>query len=205
MTEAEILAALDTQERKRVEEIKNQIAEIEKTKPPSLPKAMAITDPSPRPPKSYFLHHGSVSSKGTEMGPGALSVLMGSGTEMDFPRPSPNAKTTGRRLALAQWVASDHNPLTARVMVNRIWQHHFGKGIVGTPSNFGRMGDLPTHPELLDWLATEFIRQGYSIKAMHRLILASRTYQQSSNYVNEVNQQKDPENAFLWKFRLRRL
>src|SRR5262249_42422136 len=115
------------------------------------------------------------------------------------------AKTTGRRLALAKWLVSDENPLTARVMVNRIWQHHFGKGIVETPNDFGRMGAVPSHPELLDWLATEFIRQGWSIKAMHRLILMSSTYQQASDFANAVNQQKDPQNQLLWRMPMQRV
>jgi hypothetical protein len=106
---------------------------------------------------------------------------------------------------LAQWLASDANPLTARVMVNRIWQHHFGKGIVETPNDFGRMGAAPSHPELLDWLATEFVRQGWSVKAMHRLMLTSSTYQQASNFTNVVDEKKDPQNQFLWKMPLQRL
>ena len=84
------------------------------------------------------------------------------------------------RLELAQWLTRPEHPLTARVMVNRIWQHHFGKGIVATPSNFGLRGEEPTHPELLDFLAARFIESGWSIKAMHRLILLSKTYQLSS-------------------------
>jgi hypothetical protein len=110
------------------------------------------------------------------------------------------------RLKLAQWVASPENPLTARVMVNRIWEYHFGRGIVGTPNDFGRMGERPTHPELLDWLANQFVSGGWSVKKMHRLILLSSTYQQSSAPPeNAVAQQKDPDNRLLWKFSRRRL
>jgi hypothetical protein len=90
-------------------------------------------------------------------------------------------------------------------MVNRIWQHHFGKGIVETPNDFGRMGAAPTHPELLDWLATEFVRQGWSVKAMHRLMLTSSTYQQASDFTSVVNQKKDPQNQLLWKMPLQRV
>lgn len=139
------------------------------------------------------------------MEPGPPLVLSSSGREIVFPKPVPQAKTTGRRLALAQWLASDANPLTARVMVNRIWQHHFGKGIVETPNDFGRMGAPPSHPELLDWLATEFVRQGWSVKAMHRLMLTSSTYQQASNFTNVVDEKKDPQNQLLWKMPLQRL
>jgi len=110
--------------------------------------------------------------------------------------------TRGLRSTLAHWITSKENPLTARVIVNRIWQHHFGRGIVATPSDFGRNGEKPTHPELLDWLAVNFMEQGWSIKAMHRLMLLSSTYRQSSdNGDNEA----DPENKLLWRFPRRRL
>ena len=98
----------------------------------------------------------------------------------------PTANSTGRRLALARWITDGKNPLTARVLVNRVWLHHFGKGIVGTPSDFGAMGERPSHPELLDWLAKEFVRSGWSIKHMHRLIMLSATYQQSAAFRKEA-------------------
>jgi hypothetical protein len=101
-----------------------------------------------------------------------------------------------RRTALADWLASPANPLTARVLVNRIWQHHFGRGLVATPSDFGTRGARPTHPELLDWLAGEFVAQGWSIKAMHRLILRSSAYQQSSEPSPE-GLERDPENKLF--------
>jgi hypothetical protein len=205
VSETELLAALSPEHRKRVEEIKAQITTLEKAKPEPLPRAMAITDPSPVPPKSYFLHRGNILSKGSEVFPDILTVLKNPASPSIFPRSDSKSRTTGRRLALAKWIASDQNPLTARVMVNRLWQHHFGKGLVGTPNNFGRMGEFPSHPELMDWLASEFVRQRWSLKAMHRLMLTSRTYQQSSSYSNPINFKKDPENTFLWKMRLQRL
>ncbi|MCI0418049.1 MAG: DUF1553 domain-containing protein, partial [Acidobacteria bacterium] len=171
----------------------------------ALPSAMAITDPTPTPANNYFLHRGSTLSKGSPMEPGPPLVLSASGREIVFPKPAPETKTTGRRLALAQWLASEENPLTARVMVNRIWQHHFGKGIVETPNDFGRMGAAPSHPQLLDWLATEFVHQGWSIKAMHRLMLMSSTYQQASDFTSAVNQKKDPQNQLLWKMPMQRV
>ena len=106
------------------------------------------------------------------MTPGVLTVA--SETEHDFPPPPPDAKSSWRRRGFAEWLVSPDNPLTARVMVNRLWQHHFGEGIVRTPSNFGKMGEAPSHPELLDWLAVEFVERGWSLKAMHRLMLTSR-------------------------------
>ena len=108
------------------------------------------------------------------------------------------------RLQFAEWLTRPEHPLTARVIVNRIWQHHFGKGIVGTPSNFGLRGDEPTHPELLDYLAARFVQSGWSIKAMHRLILSSKTYQLASNY-DDANAAKDPGNRWYWRFDRRRL
>src|SRR5439155_2958084 len=112
---------------------------------------------------------------GKEVRPGFLTVITEGNPQGEQP-PSNNASTSGRRRALAEWIASKDNPLTARVMVNRVWEHHFGWGIVRSPSNFGKMGMLPTHPELLDWLATEFVSQGWSVKKLHRLIMTSQTY-----------------------------
>ena len=109
------------------------------------------------------------------------------------------------RAELAKWVADPENPLTARVMVNRIWQFHFGRGIVATPNDFGRMGVRPTHPELLDYLANEFVSSGFSVKHVHRLILNSNAYRQASSTVNAAAMEKDPENKLLWKFNRRRL
>lgn len=117
-----------------------------------------------------------------------------------FGRQRPFTKGSGR-LELAQAITDPRNPLTARVMVNRIWQHHFGRGLVSTPSDFGKQGSAPTHPELLDWLAAEFIRSGWSIKHMHRLIMLSETYQQSS----QVSDPRDPDNKFLARMNSHRL
>jgi hypothetical protein len=203
--DADLLAALPPEDREKTEELKKRISELEKSKPPALPSAMAITDPTATPAPSYFLHRGSTLSKGSPMEPGPPLVLSASSRELTFPKPAPQAKTTGRRLALAHWLASEENPLTARVMVNRLWQHHFGKGLVETPNDFGRMGAAPTHPELLDWLATEFMRQGWKVKAMHRLMLMSSTYQQDSDFPDATNQKKDPQNQLLWKMPMQRL
>jgi hypothetical protein len=205
VTEVELTAALSTEDRKKSEELKKQIDDLEKSKPAPLPSAMAITDPTATPASSYFLHRGNTLSKGSPMEPGPPLVLSALGREIVFPKPAPQAKTTGRRLALAKWLASEENPLTGRVMVNRIWQHHFGNGIVETPNDFGRMGAAPTHPQLLDWLATEFVRQGWSVKAMHRLMLLSSTYQQTSDFMSTANQDRDPQNHLLWKMPMQRI
>ncbi|HXI42287.1 MAG TPA: PSD1 and planctomycete cytochrome C domain-containing protein [Bryobacteraceae bacterium] len=116
----------------------------------------------------------------------------------------PIPENSSGRLELADWLTRPDNPLTARVMVNRIWQHHFGKGIVATPSNFGTRGDPPTHPELLDWLAIQFIESGWSVKAMHRLIMLSRTYQLASS-PNDQDAAIDPANRYYWRFKRKRL
>jgi hypothetical protein len=108
------------------------------------------------------------------------------------------------RLQLAGWITDPRNPLTARVMVNRLWQHHFGNGIVQTPNDFGARGKAPTHPELLDFLASRFIQSGWSVKAMHKLIMLSRAYQMSSDD-DPANAAIDANNDYLWKFNRRRL
>src|SRR3989442_13647125 len=102
----------------------------------------------------------------------------------------------GRRKALAEWLTEENHPLTARVLVNRIWQGHFGEGLVRTSNDFGKQGELPTHPELLDWLATEFVKEGWSLKKLHKLLLMSNTYQMSSEF-NKAYAQADPDNRWL--------
>jgi hypothetical protein len=111
----------------------------------------------------------------------------------------------GGRKQLAIWLTEPTHPLTARVMVNRIWHWHFGRGIVATPNDFGSMGEPPTHPELLDWLATEFVDQGWSVKKMHRLIMLSNTYRMSSRFATSENISRDPDNRYLWRMNRRRL
>src|SRR5206468_5997497 len=122
----------------------------------------------------------------------------------DIAEPPVEAKSTGRRKALALWMASPDNPLFARVMANRIWQFHFGSGLLGTPSDFGTRAGKPSHPELLDWLATEFAERKWSIKSMHKLIMMSDAYRRGSN-ASPAAQSKDPANALLSHFNRRRL
>lgn len=199
--EDELIGALSSDDKAQRGEWLKQIAALDKQRP-VLPVAMAITDVGPDAPPSYFLHRGSAGQKGSVMQPGVLSVA--SNGEWNFPAPPPDARTSWRRRGLAEWIASDTNPLTARVMVNRIWQQHFGEGIVRTPNNFGKTGEQPTNQPLLDWLATEFVRQGWSIKAMHRLIMNSQTYQRASNDL-AANMKADPENRLLWRMPRRRM
>jgi hypothetical protein len=138
--------------------------------------------------------------------PGYLMVLTkGTPPPVTKPPQRNDYVTSGRRRALAEWMASAENPLTARVLVNRVWHWHFGRGIVATPGNFGKMGVAPSHPELLDWLATEFMRQGWSIKQMHRMIMNSATYKMGSAFYHAQNAEKDRDNVFLWRYPVRRL
>ena len=155
------------------------------------------------PPRAHFLPNADYRTKGDVVQPGYIEALAG-GKRFE-PRSPDHRISSGRRLALAKWIASPDNPLTARVMINRIWMHHFGEGLVYTASNFGSMGTRPTHPDLLDWLATEFVRQGWSIKAMHRLIMTSDTYQMASSHSDPAAAKADPENNLLWRFPQRRL
>jgi Protein of unknown function (DUF1549)/Protein of unknown function (DUF1553) len=150
-------------------------------------------------PDTHILIGGGLESPGDKVLPAVFSAAQGA--EVTIPQ-----TTEGRRLALARWIASPSNPLTARVMVNRIWQHHFGRGLVKTGNNFGKTGERPTHPELLDWLARYFVEHGWSIKAMHRLIVKSAVYQRSAAHP-EIDRlrQIDPENKLLSHFSPRRL
>ena len=154
-------------------------------------------------PPSYLMIRGDVNSPGPEMKPGFVNVITNGNPPVELPPASGN--TSGRRRALAEWLVSPENPLTARVIVNRIWHHHFGRGIVATLDNFGKMGELPSNPELLDWLAMEFVKRGWSIKEMHRLLMTSQAYQMASQFDDRENLAKDPDNRLCWRFRMQRL
>ncbi len=151
------------------------------------------------PPVAHLLPTANYRQKGEEVRPGLIAALSRPGSYRPEP-PNNGRVSTGRRLALARWIASAENPLTARVAANRIWQHHFGRGIVSTASNFGKMGEQPTHPKLLDWLATELVRNNWSFKAMHRVVMRSRTYRMASAYGSEKALDADPQNRLLWRY-----
>ena len=156
------------------------------------------------PPTAYLLPSGDHRVKGDPVEPGFPRVLT-RGDEPTAVPPSGENISSGRRRALAEWIASPDHPLTARVMVNRLWHFHFGRGIVATTSNFGRTGEPPLYPELLDWLATEFVRRGWSIKSMHRLLMTSEAYQMASAFDHPGNREKDPSGQHPWRFPERRL
>ncbi len=164
------------------------------------PMARALWDrgaPSPQ----YIYTRGNYLRPGAMVQPKPPIILGGQYAPIS---PWPGADKTGRRLAFAQWLTRPEHPLTARVMVNRLWKHHFGRGLVSTLDNFGKAGARPTHPELLDWLATEFTRRGWSLKTMHRLMMTSATYQRVSA-VTELHTQRDPDNALLSRMPLTKL
>jgi hypothetical protein len=178
---------------------------------PDLPRGYFLHEPSPKAPDTRLLIRGKASRPGPKVAPGFPAVLVAK--QPAFPEPGPH--TSLRRLTLAKWLASPEHPLTARVMVNRIWHYHFGEGIVRTPNDFGVMGQPPTHPELLDWLAAEFVSprptgeegpgvRGWNIKHVHYLILTSNTYRMSKRF-NADYAKADPENRLLWRFPYKRL
>lgn len=199
-TVEQISAALNESDRKAYTEINSQIAAIEATRP-GLPKAMAVTDKARVFPASHLLIRGDPYHPGAEVKPGFICSLPGGAEDVGPEQAMP--QTTGRRTALASWLVKG-NPLLSRVWVNRVWRQHFGHGIVDTPSNFGVSGQLPSHPELLDWLAIQFERSGWSTKALHRMIMLSATYQQSSAIRPDL-MQKDPLNRMLWRMPVRRV
>ncbi len=170
-------------------------------------KTLAVVENGAVPPKTHVLIRGSAATPAAEVQPGFIRVLCGSeaATQPVIPAAQPGAKTSGRRRVLAEWLASPHHPLTARVMANRLWHYHFGRGLVATPNDFGRTGLAPTHPELLDYLASELVEGGWKLKRMHRLIMLSATYRQASRAENPKAVAVDPGNRLLWRQNLRRL
>jgi hypothetical protein len=159
------------------------------------PRAYFLQEPSSKPPITHLLHRGRAASPGPIVQAGVPAVLVRHQPRFD----KSDAHTTRRRFSFARWLVDEHNPLTARVMVNRVWQYHFGRGLVKTPSDFGVMGAAPTNPELLDWLADWWMHDArWSLKKLHRLILTSATYQMSKR-IDPVASKKDPENDLFWR------
>jgi mono/diheme cytochrome c family protein len=197
-----IRPVLSPEDREKQDALIANIKQLDKERPKPYPAARAIKEDSREALPSYFLYRGSPDARGSLMSPGTLTVATNS--EYKFPEPPADAQSSWRRHGLADWIASPDNPLTARVMVNRIWQQHFGEGIVRTPSNFGKTGERPSHPELLDWLAVEFVSRGWSVKAMHRLMMTSDAYQMASDDI-AANMKVDPENRYFWRMGRQRL
>jgi hypothetical protein len=215
---AEVMKALTADEKAKVAALKEKLKAFDGKKPSALPAAMGLTDRPGAPPKTFLLERGELANKGAEVQPGYPATLLPGGKPAAA-KVEALPKSTGRRLALARWVASKDNPLAARVIVNRLWQHHFGRGIVATASDFGTRGADPTHPELLDWLACEFqdptpnplphrergpSARPWSLKYIHRLLLLSDTYRQSTQ-VSADALRIDPDNKLFSRMNRQRL
>jgi hypothetical protein len=191
-------------ERAVYDDLQKKIAAFDALKPQALPVAMGVTDLDGEPPTTYRLGTGNYRKPHERVQPGFLSAV-------SLPLSAIRPQIAGnqlRRTDLARWLCRPDHPLTGRVIVNRLWQHHLGAGIVATPNDFGAQGDKPTHPELLDWLTTELVARGWRLKALHRLIVTSATYRQSSapgqNRTANKALQADPEDKLLWHARIKR-
>jgi mono/diheme cytochrome c family protein len=195
------LGALSKEDKEKHKLLKEELSEWNNLKPTAPPRLMTAIEYAGA--ISPTLIPGNIS--GPPIAPGfpevmsELTMSVGSGV-------STHEAPAGRRARLAAWICHPDNPLTTRVIVNRVWQHHFGQGITATPNDLGRLGKLPSHPELLDWLAVSFVENGWSFKRLHKLILSSATWQQSSRHPDqEMYERQDPEELLLWRARIRRL
>jgi mono/diheme cytochrome c family protein len=194
-------ALLTQEEFDRYVALRAERKSLRENPPRALEMALCVTEIGRTTRETHVLLRGNPHVQGEKVAPGFPSVLAPPSPLIHEP---PQGETSGRRLALARWIAGGRNPLTSRVMANRIWQHHFGRGIVRSSSNFGFHGDKPTHPELLDWLASELVAKGWRLKAIHRLLMTSATYRMSSQG-NVKALRKDPENDLFWRVDMRRL
>jgi hypothetical protein len=196
--EDEVMAALTAPDLAEIDSNKKYIESLRRATPDG-PRAYYLYEPGPKVPPTFLMIRGKADQPGPEVTPGVPEVLRRA--PLDVPAAG---RTSMRRLAFARWLVSKDNPVTARVIVNRVWQHHFGEGLVRTPSDFGVMGEKPTHPELLDWLARWFMDHGWSIKQLHRLILESNAYRMSKQW-NADYAAKDPDDRLLWRMPYLRL
>lgn len=196
--------SLDLYDKKKQDLVDAKMAEATKLRAtkPAEGFVMALTEVKGQVPVSKLFIRGDHEQPKAEVKPGELSILASPMIE-PFKAVPVSSGSSGRRLAYAQWLTSGKHPLTARVLVNRFWMHHMGRGLVNTPGDFGRQGELPSHPQLLDYLADEFVKSGWKLKPLHRLIVLSAAYRQSS--VNEASLRADPENRLYARFKLRRL
>ena len=199
LTRQEILDALTPSEKAQLDGLNRQMGEAYLQAPRPLPQA-AVLGPARTFQPVKLLIRGDYTQPGEEIPPDFPAILR-NGRQM---KDQETLLGLGRRKALAEWLTEENHPLTARVLVNRIWQGHFGEGLVRTSNDFGKQGELPTHPELLDWLATEFVKEGWSLKKLHKLILMSNTYQMCSEF-NKAYAEADPDNRLLWRMNRRRL
>jgi mono/diheme cytochrome c family protein len=201
VSDSDLNAALLTspyeQNRHNIDTWSQQRDDAEREYQPYEPVAEAIADKGARGEVQHILLRGDLLQPGPAVEPGFVASLDGGQVRPAPVTPPAGGQSTGRRTALANWLASPENPMTARVIVNRLWQHHFGRGIVASPSDFGVNGEKPTHPELLDYLAVRFMKDGWSIKKMQRLMLLSATYRQATDAVDPRTTKLDPNNALF--------
>lgn len=177
------------------EQLQARLREHDAQRPQPLPSCLSVADVGERAPETQ------IPDTDTLVAPGFLTVLDSSDATITAPFPG----TTGRRLALARWLVSPENPLTSRVLVNRLWKEHFGRGLASTPSDFGTLGEPPSHPELLDWLASQLIAGGWRMKSLHRAMVLSATYRQSSHHPDPRAAETDPDNRWLTRRPVRRV
>ncbi|HEY8506460.1 MAG TPA: DUF1553 domain-containing protein, partial [Gemmataceae bacterium] len=193
---------LEGERKAEYERLRRELRRLQKQPEPHRELALSVNNCTVPPPETYVMLRGSPYSPGEKVEPGFPKVL--GFPDPDIPEPNKGAATSGRRSVLADWIASPKNPLTARVLANRLWQYHFGRGIVPTPNDFGTLGEPPTHPDLLDWLADEIVKGGWKLKRMHRLIMLSSAYRMSSRGSEEALR-TDPGNELFGRFNMRRL
>src|SRR5690606_30609564 len=191
---------LSEEDWKQYEQLKQQYDRVKNERLPPREMALSVAK-TVRPRETFVFNRGNPHVPGERVEPGYPEIFETPDPEMSA---ASAAQRAGRRTVLANWIALPENRLTARVLVNRISQHHFCRGIVASPNNFGQLGEPPSHPELLDWLAAEFVRQGWRLKPLHRMILLSNAYQMASSG-NETALAKDPLNKLHWRFDMRRL
>ncbi len=193
---------LTPEQDKEYAQLKTHLDVLRKLPDPRRDLALSVNHCLAHPPVTHVLVRGNPHAPAAPVEPAFPEVL--GHQAPTIPVASKEARSSGRRMVLANWIASPQNQLTARVLVNRLWQYHFGRGIVASTNDFGKFGTAPTHPELLDWLASEFVSGGWRIKRLHKLILLSSTYRMSSQ-ANEQALRVDPANALFWRFPMRRL
>jgi hypothetical protein len=204
--EADLIKKLSADEKMQHDALVKRLAEFDHLRPPPPPTIMGVADIGRAAPTTYLLAGGNWARPNDELSPGFPTFLGGPAARIE--PPSTGAPSTGRRSALARWLTRSDHPLTSRVIVNRLWQQHFGVGLVATPNDFGAQGAEPTHPKLLDWLAVELVEHGWSLKHIHRLMVTSAAYRQASRIDSAATaqaRQRDPRNELLWHARRQRL
>src|SRR5712692_10757953 len=201
LTSEDLLRAMNPEEQSKLAWLQRELAQARQELKAIPEPAKVFAAEARRPEPTHVLLRGDVNRKGELVTPGAPSCIAGLSGDLGLPADAPEGE---RRRKLTDWIGSAQNPLFSRVMVNRVWYYHFGAGLAGNPNDFGFNGGWPSHPELLDWLASEFIRNGWSVKKLHKLILMSQAYQQSSQFDARAAE-KDAENRLLWRYSPRRL